>query len=358
MVARKWIGRVLSFAATFVALGILVVAGVGLFYGLPVSLADRPALVGNLPSIVEQAQKRAGASDFRFAVIGDIQTGPEIFERLLEIAREKSPAFLVLLGDVVCSANPVEHKLFWREMHEANLPFPVLFVPGNHDAGRAVRFSLPDFETAYGRAQFDFTIGENLFVFLNNAVPLGSVEYLKYARDVLSNKAKGMDNVFVFCHVPPVGPFGAGRRGVAGGEAFTDLMEQRGVRYVFSGHDHTCLEATRGRTTYVISGGGGARLEDEAIARYHMVLVNVRGREASHEIVPLGKTSNVADRFERNVALHLWPLMAASTGAIAITALLVLAAATWLAYRLVRWIGGHRRPDSLRGPCNSTTGER
>jgi len=61
------------------------------------------------------------------------------------------------------------------------------------------------------------------------------------------------------------------------------------VAYVFAGHIHAYSAEQRDGTTYVITGGGGASLDDveHPEAFYHYVQVTVNGTEVTTEVRPL-----------------------------------------------------------------------
>jgi len=232
--------RLLCVLGMLIACLVLIAFVTVVIVGARVQTTKVPELLGNSSANVCGLTTSTNPDSFTFLVVGDVQHGTATFEHLLDVGRADKPAFAVILGDFVSDPESARHKVFVLEMSEEALEFPLFLVPGNHDISPDGPFRVEDFEQTYGPAQFHFTIGKCLFVFLNNAPPYDkSGTYLAFMEEVLSEKAEHVRDIFVFMHVPPSGltPWVQARE-LYGSEKFMELAERFRVRYVFAGDHH------------------------------------------------------------------------------------------------------------------------
>ena len=305
-----------------------------------VSASKKPDWLGNSPENVRRLTESADPNDIAFYATGDVKEGTLTFEKLLRIAAGERPDFLVVLGDFVSDPEFARHQLFAHEMEEQHLPFPVFLLPGNHDVHTDGQFRLEHFEQAYGPAQFHFTIGKCLFLFLNNAPGHYDTtgEYLRFMDRVLSEHAAGAEHVFVFMHVPPAGlsPLVMSRP-LHGSEEFLRLARKHRVDCVFTGDHHGYWKGERDGTTYTVCGGGGAHLRGKHGRFHHAVRVAVEGGRISDSVVAVERLRQGLELTERNVVLYVWPLLTGSALAIALTSLGVGAMVVLLIVQARHW---------------------
>jgi len=317
--------------ATGVLLAVLLATAVLAF---SLWTARNPESVGNWPRITKQITSTTDPDRFTFTVIGDAKEGTATFEKLLGLALEERPDFLIVPGDFVGHPDPARHRLFWHEMDENVDGTPILLVPGNHDIHPDKAFRVEDFEQVYGPAQFHFTIGEYLFIFLNNAPGYAeSGEYLRYMDKVLSEEAGRARRVFIVLHVPPADLSNAlDRRALAGTWEFRALLEKHRVDTVICSDHHGYWQGRRDGVDYIVTGGGGARLRGRRGKFHHAVRFSVADGKVSHSVIAVEKQLEILEKLEIRFATHVWPLLTGSwlVGVLGV-ALLVCSAAGFVA---------------------------
>lgn len=325
------------------AASLLIALAIVTITGLRVHISPKPEFLGNTPRNIRRLEKSVDPHDFTFVVLGDTRWGTATFKALLDIASKDKPAFAVILGDFVNRPKPVRHELFNAIMAEQHLAFPVFLIPGNHDVHPDAPFTLEDFEQTYGPAQFYFTIGDRLFLFLNNSPPYDRTgQYLRFMREVLLEHRSKARDIFVFMHRPLSGlsPDVPGAD-LGQSQTFQQLAQEFGVRYVFAGDHHAYVKAQKNGTTYLITGGGGAHLRGQQGRFHHLLRMAVQDGTTQETVIAIDQQPNTLELLRRNIVVHLWPLMTGNTISVAVT--LSLAAATiWV---LVFSAGRLKRPE-------------
>jgi acid phosphatase type 7 len=225
-----------------------------------------------------------GATDaYSFAVIGDTQRNPVMTGKVAKLMWERRPNFVVHCGDVVDDG---ASKAQWTgdlfkpaaELFGRVAVFPCI---GNHEKDHPhyyKYFALPKpeyfYTYTYGNAQF-FVLDTNI---KRNLKPDGE-QYKWLEKELAASTATWK---VCYHHHPPFSSddddFGnSWKAGTTSGDtrvrSFVDLYEKYNVDVVFTGHVHV-YERTwpiRGGkvdqktgVTYVVSGGGGGKLENFA----------------------------------------------------------------------------------------------
>ena len=306
-------------------------------------------LLGNSPENVQRAIQRAGPDGFTFLVVGDVRRGTATFEKLLKLASGEAPAFVVIVGDFVASPRFADHRLFAAEIAEDAPPFPIFLVPGNHDVSPHGPFRIGDFRQAYGPAQFHFSIGDHLFVFLNNVPPGRTTgSHIRFLDRALSQAPRTVRDTFVFMHVPPLARSGEPARGRATtDEPLLELIRKHHVRHVFAGHYHGYWKRESEGTTYIVTGGGGARLRDRSTGFHHLVRMAVDGDKVGETVIATGRAPEALEAIERTIAARIWPLVVGNGLCVAGTVAVLLGAIWLLARSVERWRElGHAWPGS------------
>jgi 3',5'-cyclic-AMP phosphodiesterase len=336
---RRWWYRLTAVAAV-AALALLAITAL---VGLRAQRAGRGAILGNRPGVVEKLVAKTDPNDFTFFVMGDTKRGTATMEHLLSLARQDRAAFAVIVGDFVGKDETARHDFFMSEIAGLKLPFPVLLVPGNHDTYPGAPADLAAWEQAYGPAQFNFTIGRCLFVFLNDAPPYDeSGQYLAYLERAVRERGPQVDSVFVFMHVPPTGlnswiearkPEGSGR--------FLQLAKDLSVTYVFAGDHHGYVKTVKDGTNFIVTGGGGDRLRGEHGAFHHATRMAVNKDMITETVVAVENSFSGVQNAKEALAVYVWPLITRS--AVTVVGTLVLAA-------LAMWTLGasHRRLKAMQ----------
>lgn len=215
---------------------------------------------------------------FTFAVVGDTQDQPEIWQQVAAQVEAARPAFVVHVGDLV--GQGCDAQAWWREFFRpARLllaTVPILPVPGNHeeDGPPWYRYMAPDgggpcWRSRYGGVEF-FGIDSN------HPCGRGSVQYEWLAHALSDSTARWR----IVMHHHPVyssdaDDYGDTGDGVAASgdprvQDLAALYEAAGVDLVLSGHVHGyertwplragVVDRQRG-VTYVVTGGAGGYLD-------------------------------------------------------------------------------------------------
>ncbi|MEW6077821.1 MAG: metallophosphoesterase [Thermodesulfobacteriota bacterium] len=273
-----------------------------------------PPLFGNFTANRALLENEQGGEAFAFAVVGDTKS-IGTFERIAVELRKMPLDFAFLLGDCSYGGTEDDHRYFRAECHdEYALPFPVFYVVGNHDVSPG-DFPIKRFEEVYGPSNFSFEYRQCLFIvlrilnepFTNNE----SLDFLAGFRDVDLSRYR---HTFVFFHIPPpISPTFKART-FEGAEAFMELFDRLGIEYVFAGDYHGYLQSKRGRTTYIITGGGGAALvERPGEALHHAITVYVTPKSVDTQIVSVPGVKETQDHLERIAITDAWPWLRQNT---------------------------------------------
>lgn len=257
-----------------------------------------PATFGNFASVRRLLGRIGGDGSFSFAVVGDTQARAT-YKRLADILKEEKLAFLVLLGDCVRRGRQRDHRFLRAKLaQELYLPFPTFYVVGNHDISED-GFSLDEFERWYGPTNFSFAYGGCLFVFLRilDRREYPTRESIGYLRSVLSDRVR-YKKVFIFMHIPPpVSPDIVARR-FDGADELISLCERHGIDYVIAADYHGYARVHHGKTTYLVTGGGGGRLFRRPGNFHHAVVITVGPDRVSERIIAVAAARDLEGSLE------------------------------------------------------------
>ncbi len=219
---------------------------------------------------------------FRFAVWGDSRTNPFAHHSVVLQMAKSHPEFAVNVGDVVGHGAdwPTWATQYFLPMGAFAATVPTYIAIGNHEyGGYGYGNRVQTFEYYVDQPgneyYFSFNYAGSHFVFLDpngsddHDIPPGSPQYAWLVKDLSSEASRNADWRFVFFHEPPysenwdLGGYYDGEQLLR--EHVVPLLEKYNVTMVFSGHTH---DYERGQWPkgsgpyYVITGGGGARLDD------------------------------------------------------------------------------------------------
>ncbi len=273
-----------------------------------VFLACSTVFSGQIPAgdkRLEGLQQMKGR--FTFAVIGDTRSGVDVYGKLLNLAMEHKPAFVINLGDVVRSPGSLSDWKRFREV-SSSVTVPYFLAPGNHDTAdeESERIFRGQVELPGNGLYYSFSAGNSLFVVLDSYLAGHkreiSGEQLDWLSDLL--KTAGKRHKFVFLHHPlysdRVSFSGTLATHPKKRDRLRDLLESNSVDAVFAGHLHLYQRKVFDGLTQIISGGGGAPLiaEDERGGFFHFILVTVDGDTVSGEVID--QDGKVRDTFTLN----------------------------------------------------------
>jgi 3',5'-cyclic AMP phosphodiesterase CpdA len=207
---------------------------------------------------------------------------PDIFKTTIEELNILSPALVFDVGDMIMGYTDDE-KLIAKEWNVfrntvSALEAPFITVVGNHDiwnkkSEKFYRNLISD------RRYFAFWYGGSRFIVLDTEIP-GSMnriegKQLEWLKSELENNSSGADHIFVFMHKPL---WGFNPKYTNWQSEVHPLLVASGVEYVFCGHWHSYNLEVRDGIHYIVTGGGGAELDQggkQYGGFYHYLLVNV-----------------------------------------------------------------------------------
>ena len=319
-----------SFIIIFTSIVIIAIIAV-IAVGIRVNITDFPESLGNTSTNIDHIKSTIDPNEFTFVVVGDPKGGTATFEAMLDIANQDKPAFAVIVGDFVGHSRLISHNLFALEMAETEDGLPTFLVPGNHDISSDGSFGLKDFENTYGPAQFSFSVGDNLFIFLNVIPPYGKTgQYLDFLEQTIKNKKEKTEKIFVFTHIPPSGVNSSLIcSGLPESEKFLQLAKKYNIDYVFSGDHHGYVKTEKDGTTFLVTGGGGARLRGKHGKFHHLVRMSVKKDFVTETVIASKRQLETAELIERNMVVYIWPLISKNYSSAAAT-FVTLASAIWL----------------------------
>lgn len=267
-----------------------------------------PPLFGNFKEGRASLEKVQEKGEFSFAVVGDTRS-VGTFERIVDELRNTRLDFAFLLGDCSYGGTEEDHRYFRAECaDEYALPFPVFYVVGNHDVSPE-GFSISRFEEVYGPSIFSFEYRRCLFIVLRTLnEPFTNEESLRFLARFRNADLSKYLHTFVFLHVPPpVSPMFDART-YSESEQLVKLLDELGIEYVFAGDFHGYAQTKLHNTTYIVTGGGGAHLNEEKGKQFHHALViRVTPDSFDKRIIAVSRTNDLEDRLEKLAISEIWP---------------------------------------------------
>jgi 3',5'-cyclic AMP phosphodiesterase CpdA len=246
---------------------------------------------------------------FSFIVIGDNRSGDDIYRKLVSMAMQRSPDFVVNTGDmIVTPGNKKEWTKFWEMSKPIKVPY--FLTVGNHDAHpkmpRSEKTYKEEVDLPGNELYYSFSAGNSLVIILDSSLDdqekriIG--EQFKWLEAVLVNSTK--KHKFVFLHHPLYTDLGKGHHAHDSMDKYPEsrnmleaLLAKYKVDAVFSGHEHYYERRTVDGFLHIITGGGGAPIYDkeEYGGFNHFVQVTADGDKVSGEVIDIN--GKVRDTF-------------------------------------------------------------
>ena len=240
-------------------------------------------------------------------IYGDSRTNHQIHQKIVDEIIKTNPSIVFHTGDLVEDGlNPAQ----WTTFNEiiSDLIKITQFYPalGNHENNSPLyfdNFDLPNNERWY-------IVEENNLQFIvldsNSDCSIGSEQYL-WLEDDLQNINEDIKFVIVIFHHPPfsTGPHTEDEKGLK--QSIVPLFEKYGVDIVFNGHDHDYERSLYNNIYYIVTGGGGAPLYDQARTSpysqlfrkvYHFCKLSVINDQLIIEVYDID--SSIIDQFTIN----------------------------------------------------------
>jgi len=226
---------------------------------------------------------------FRFAVYGDSRSDPAMHRAVAENIVADAPALVLSVGDIVVSGARPEYKdEHFDPSRRLGHHVPVYVSIGNHEwkeSDASGEYDVPNFreymafpvvpEHRVPELSYSFTYGDAFFIALDNTLdggdlffPLAGVEMplAQWLREQAeSDEARDAKWRFAFMHYPPASPCHEDWVNlIATREDVIPLLRDNGFHALFTGHVHDYERQDWDGFPVIITGGGGAGLEDLA----------------------------------------------------------------------------------------------
>jgi acid phosphatase type 7 len=200
----------------------------------------------------------------QIAIFGDSQRNEEAQQRVVKTILQYKPSVVFRTGDLVDDGRDPAH---WKTFREINAPllksseyYPAL---GNHEYESPLYFK--EFPWIHGKYWYSVDYEGVHFIVLDSNASLkkGSDQYKWLLSDLKSVKKEIKFKIVLFHH--PI--FNVGNRHSPDTKKLKDILlplfEKYKVAAVFSGHDHDYQRFEYHGIYFIVTGGGGAGLEDQ-----------------------------------------------------------------------------------------------
>ncbi|MCF7915126.1 MAG: glycosyltransferase [Spirochaetaceae bacterium] len=221
----------------------------------------------------------SGRESFEFIIVGNINNSVGIFERkMIPIINERNASFLVSSGNAVSGGGEDKYQAIYRTLNHLKMPY--LLTVGEHESSS---FGSYHFYEHYGPYFYSFIAGTAQFIFLDATDPEAFSFQLHWLKRQLQDPRPHYRFVFIGYPVAELG----GEKPIPLHTDPVYLEDQRfrkrllelfstyKVNAVFSAHlpiyDHQVIDGVH----YVVTGGAGGLVLNNAESYYHFVEVRV-----------------------------------------------------------------------------------
>lgn len=252
--------------------------------GLDSSTRYRYRVVGEQGDVAQHAftTAPAGANPIRFAVYGDSQDNGDVHRSIVEAIAEMEPAFVLHVGDAVQDGREQEqwHERYFTPGRTLLASTPVYAAMGNHEYNADWYYYYHAYEGRKSYYAFSYGPAHVITLDTNLSFAPGSEQYDWLLRALSSSEAQTAPWLFVSYHHPAY-TNGWGDECDFDGEPtvreiLVPLMHRYGVDMVFNGHMHGYERGVIGGVQYVVSGGGGGKLDQLCRAWPHISVAKYR----------------------------------------------------------------------------------
>jgi len=268
------------------------------------SFAAQDQQIAQKLAVLEKAQGK-----ITFVVFGDNRSGDDTYRKIVSLAMERKPDFIINTGDMIAKpGNKNDWANFWALSKPITVPY--FLTVGNHDANPKIPFSEKTYKAQVdlpgNELYYSFVAGNSLLIVLDSYIDdqekriIG--EQFKWLETVLANSIQ--KHKFVFLHHPLYTDLWKGHhahdsldRYPESRDRLESLFAKFKVDAVFAGHEHYYQRRMVDGIVHVITGGGGAPVYDreEDGGFFHFVQVTVDGDKVSAEVIDIN--GKVRDRF-------------------------------------------------------------
>jgi len=224
---------------------------------------------------------------FRFAVYGDSRSDPDTHGAVVQNIMKDEPVLVLNVGDIVATGDRPEYKeQHFDPSRQLGHHVPIYVSIGNHEWKESEALGerdVPNFreymafpvvpDLRIAELSYSFTFGDAFFLILDNTLDGGDLffplagfetELAKWLREQAeSDEAKKAKWRFAFMHYPPASPCHEDWMNlIATREDVIPLLRDNDFHAMFVGHVHDYERQDWEGFTVIVTGGGGAGLED------------------------------------------------------------------------------------------------
>jgi hypothetical protein len=264
------------------ALLALVVSATGCSQFFRIQQEDAAMAMAVVQGVAQvRARKLAPGTPFTFAVFGDSRGGLDVTAAEIKKINAAHVGFAIYTGDLVGEGTEDEYKAGMVVLNTCEVP--ILPAPGNHERKDIELYAK------YFQQPLDYAVDYGDWRFLSVDNSLGSLSNQQMAW--LKVQTDANRPTLIFAHEPPVmGPWTHGFTENA--DAFNQLVaDHKNVKACMFGHMHLYDHAVVNGVPYVISGGGGAPIDDtfkllapDGFYGYNYLLCQVQGDQFSYKM--------------------------------------------------------------------------
>ena len=255
---------------------------------------------------------------YRFAVYGDSRSDPVSHGAVAQSIIQSEPALVLNVGDIVANGERPQYKeQHFDPTRQLGHYVPIYVSIGNHEWKESEALGdldVPNFreylafpvvpEHRIGELSYSFTFGDAFFIALDNTLdgadiffPIGEGELplAQWLREQAeSDEAKNAKWRFAFMHYPPASPCHEDWMNmIQTRDHVVPLLRDNGFHALFAGHVHDYERQDWDGFPVIVTGGGGAELEDttlctgvmpelvELYSAYHHLTVDL-GDDSAH----------------------------------------------------------------------------
>ncbi|HPP66713.1 MAG TPA: metallophosphoesterase [bacterium] len=232
-----------------------------------------------------------------FVIFGDCHISDKdnpdstILKKIIQKIGQKTPEaqFAINLGDIVAvEKNPIIYEKALENYFTLikDLKIPIYHIPGNHDMVNDKKIQ-EIYKKNMGPLYYAIEKENMLLVFLNSE-RLDKVQ-IQWLNDILNGSFK---TKMVFIHRPvyPVYPVYYDISDIKNFALLRQILNEKNVTEIFSGHEHIFYTQKNGKILQVISGGAGGRLIPAPLAGksiFHYCAVYVNNGQVSVKAIPI-----------------------------------------------------------------------
>ncbi|MBN2493263.1 MAG: metallophosphoesterase [Deltaproteobacteria bacterium] len=206
---------------------------------------------------------------FSFVLFGDTRSDHASHQQVVDAIRAEGVDFYINTGDLVSNGeNEADWVPFFEVEAELLRELPLFPVVGNHDEedgqlDNYERLFAPPTDRSDSERYYAFTYANARFIALDNQSSALLLQKSWFEAELDAAVADpSIEHIFVLLHENMYSSKD-GRSGDWYFRSWRNTMLNKGVKYVFSGHDHYYDRGVADNgLPYLISGGGGAPLYD------------------------------------------------------------------------------------------------